>query len=109
GGRARGRADGDALRPEPAGPLAHEARGHEARASRALGRRPRPPGVEDPRPPPSPSRRRLTPFVWHPVPEQPCQLRDKSSPTTGLRSTPMPSISTSTTSPARIVTGGVRA
>ena len=35
-GRARRHPDGDALRPEPARPLAHEARGHEARAPRAV-------------------------------------------------------------------------
>ena len=34
-GRARGRADSDGVRPEPARPLAHEARGHEGGASRA--------------------------------------------------------------------------
>ena len=32
-GRAGGRADGDGLRPEPPRPLAHEARGHEARST----------------------------------------------------------------------------
>ena len=32
-GRARRRADRDAVRPEPARPLAHEARGHEARST----------------------------------------------------------------------------
>ena len=35
-GRPRRRPDGDALRPEPARALAHEARGHEAGAPRAL-------------------------------------------------------------------------
>ena len=49
GGLARGRPDGDALRPEPARPLAHEARGHEARAPRALRRRARPARLEDDR------------------------------------------------------------
>ena len=36
-GVARRDPDGDGLRPEPARPLAHEARGHEGRAPRALG------------------------------------------------------------------------
>ena len=39
GGRARGHPDRDALRAEPARPLAHEARGHEAGAPGARGRR----------------------------------------------------------------------
>ena len=43
-GRARRHPDGDALRPEPPRPLAHEARGHEARAPRAGGAGARPPG-----------------------------------------------------------------
>src|SRR5439155_929363 len=45
GGRARrprGHSDGDAVRPEPARALAHEARGHEARAPRAVGAGARP-------------------------------------------------------------------
>ena len=41
--------DRDAVRPEPARPLAHEARGHEARAPRALRRGARPARVEDAR------------------------------------------------------------
>ena len=48
-GRPCGRAHGDGLRPEPARPLAHEARGHEARASRAGRGRARPAGDEDDR------------------------------------------------------------
>ena len=48
-GLARRRADGDALRPEPARPLAHEARGHEAGAPRARRPGARPPGDEDAR------------------------------------------------------------
>ena len=48
-GLARRHPDGDALRPEPARPLAHEARGHEARAPRAVGRGARPARVEDAR------------------------------------------------------------
>ena len=48
-GLAGGRADGDALRPEPPRPLAHEARGHEGRAPRAVGRGARPARVEDDR------------------------------------------------------------
>ena len=45
-GLARGCAHGDALRPEPARPLAHEARGHEGGAPRA-----RRPGARPPRRP----------------------------------------------------------
>ena len=48
-GLARGRADGDALRPEPPRPQPHEARGHEARAPRARRPGARPPGDEDAR------------------------------------------------------------
>ena len=48
-GLARGRADGDALRPEPARPLAHAARGHEAGAPRAVGAGARPARLEDDR------------------------------------------------------------
>ena len=47
--RRAGRPDGDALRAEPARPLAHEARGHEARAPRARRRHPRPSRLEDDR------------------------------------------------------------
>ena len=47
GGLARGRADGDAVRPEPARPVAHEARGHEGGAPRARGAGPRPAHSED--------------------------------------------------------------
>ena len=89
---ARRGPDGDGLRPEPARPLAHEARGHEARAprarrSQALDR----PRVEDARL----ARGREPPSL--------ALLR----PTTGFRSTPIPSISISTTSPCCIDTGGV--
>src|SRR5256714_1340287 len=49
-GVARRRADGDALRPVAAGPLAHEARGHEAGAPGARGTRARRAGDEDDRP-----------------------------------------------------------
>ena len=45
-GLARGHPDGDGVRPEPARPLAHEARGHEARAPRAVGAGARPAGDE---------------------------------------------------------------
>ena len=48
-GVARRRADGDAVRPEPPRPLAHEARGHEGGAPRARRRRARPARVEDDR------------------------------------------------------------
>ena len=48
-GLARGHPDGDGVRAEPARPLAHEARGHEDRASRAERRGPRPARVEDAR------------------------------------------------------------
>ena len=48
-GLARRRADGDALRPEPARPLAHEARGHEAGAPRAVRSGARPARLEDDR------------------------------------------------------------
>ena len=48
-GLARGRADGDAVLPEPPRPLAHEARGHEGRAPRARCASTRPPDVEDDR------------------------------------------------------------
>ena len=43
-GRARGRPDGDAVRPEPARPVPHEARGHAGGASRARRRCARPAG-----------------------------------------------------------------
>src|SRR5207244_976291 len=42
--------DGDALRPVPPGPLAHEARGHEGGAPRAVGTGTRSPSLEDDRP-----------------------------------------------------------
>src|SRR5678816_2050531 len=45
----RDSSDGHALRPEPARPLAHEARGHEGRASRARGAGARPADDEDDR------------------------------------------------------------
>ena len=48
-GLPRRNPDGDGLRPEPPRPLTHEARGHEARAPRAVGRRARPARVEDAR------------------------------------------------------------
>ena len=60
-GGARGRPDGDDLRPEPARPLAHEARGHEGRAPRAVGSGARPAGGQDDRaasPPASEARSR---------------------------------------------------
>ena len=49
-GLTGGRADRDAVRPEPAGAEPHEARGHEARAPRALRRGARPSRDEDDRP-----------------------------------------------------------
>ena len=58
GGRARRRADGDAVRPVAARALAHEARGHQGGASRAVRPGARPPHVEDDRP----RRWRLDPF-----------------------------------------------
>ena len=74
-GRPRGHPDGDDLRAEPARPLAHEARGHEARAPRAVGARARPAGVEDDR------------------------VAELTQQRPGSLSTPIPSTSTSTTSP----------
>ena len=49
-GLARRRSDRDDLRPEPPRPLAHEARGHEARAPRAGGPGARPARGQDDRP-----------------------------------------------------------
>ena len=46
-GLPRGCPDGDALRPEPPRAVAHEARGHEARAPRARSRSPRPARRQD--------------------------------------------------------------
>ncbi len=48
-GVTSGHPDGDALRPEPPRALAHQARGHERRAPRAVGASARPAGVEDAR------------------------------------------------------------
>jgi N-carbamoyl-L-amino-acid hydrolase len=49
-GCAGGCSDGDGLRPEPARPVAHEARGYEERAPRAVRSGPGSPGRKDDRP-----------------------------------------------------------